>query len=115
MEIYGQNPSFTVWNKSGKEKKEVSFACTDSYSTSTIKHMKIWLFDACFIFQALSRILWRIHSRVHTLFISQFYNKGALDGGIRAKYKMNNAQLHDIFVLWQIALKTGDSHTFKYT
>lgn len=66
-------------------------------------HTEIWLFHACSIFQALSRILWRIHRWVHTLFISQSYNKRTLDGKIQAKHKMNNIWLQLCQIMWMKA------------
>lgn len=85
-----------------KKKWELPFMNNNNNNRFRLR-MEIWLFHACSIFQALSGILWRIHRRVHTLFISQSYNKRTLDGKIQAKHKMNNIWLQLCQIMWMKA------------
>lgn len=120
-----QNKLYRKWQTSGialykqQQQKDYFFACRDNCSTFTVKHMEIWLFHACSIFQALSGILWRIHRRVHTLFILQSYNKRTLDGEVQAKRKMHNTydsnypklfEWKQVLILWKIC--ESKSHNF---
>lgn len=95
VKIHQLNSNFR-WRKT---KYDSSSACRHRYSTSTIEYAYVWLFDGCFTFQALSRILWRIHCRVHTLFIPQFYDEKNTWWWKTEPLK-NERSCHDLFLLW---------------
>lgn len=88
IQNYWHNSYFTVWDEYDFFKHSHLHAETDIL----LPQWNTWRsdFDASFIFQDLSKILWRIQSGEHTLFIFQFYNKITLDWVIQAKHNMNS-------------------------